>query len=258
MRIVAEIGINHQGRFQLAKELVRTAADCGAWGVKFQLYTPSKVFADDDLRQEAEMCKLTTDEYVELFQYAQRLGLRCGASVFDKDWFDWYVERFANYDFVKLASRVVQTDKDLAQYVIDKTKGEVIASVHPSMVSFDGNAMDIVEHQLDEEVITRLLCVSDYPANEQDYLDCIFTDGMNLFETVPPYYNGISDHTQGIDLALFCIAHGASIIEKHFTLDKTMYGSDHICSMTPHELELLVKVGKRLERVAAMKTLRDY
>ena len=90
--------------------------------------------------------------------------------------------------------------------------------------------------------VKYLFCKSLYPSQYKDYADQP-TDYVNS------EYYGISDHTHGIEMSLLAIARGASFVERHFTLSKTMEGSDHKCSITPEELKQLCLIGKNLQKV---------
>lgn len=211
MFIIAEIGINHMGSIPLAKHLIRLAHDNGASAVKFQLYDPHKLFSDNKtLLQEALDCQLSREQFERLYVYAANVGIDCFASVFDKERLGWAEDLGVPYH--KIATRVALDDPDLCH--------DIVATGKPVFMSI------CKEPEIYEDNIEYLVCVPKYPASPGDYAEI----RLNV-QTA-----GISDHTIGIHFALFCAKNGAKVIEKHFTIDKELPGSDHVCSMTPDEL----------------------
>lgn len=228
--LIAEIGINHMGNMGVAKELIREAANNGADAVKFQLYDPRRIFSEDRvLLEEALATQLSRVQFVELFEYAARERIACSASVFDYERLGWLGE--LSLPFIKIASRTIFSEPGLIDYVC-RASNKVI-------ISADWNALEQVKARWPQAA--RLYCVAKYPA---DYADYRLPESFSELE-----YAGLSDHTIGIETALFAIARGARIVEKHFTLSKALPGSDHACSMTPAELRDLRVFGDALYKV---------
>jgi len=225
--IIAEIGINHMGDMWSAKELIKAAKENGADAVKFQLYDPEQIFTDADLIKEGKKCMLTHDNWIELYDYATNyIRIDCFASVFDDERLSWCEDVGVKYH--KIASRVTKRNPELANKILDIGKETFIST---------GMGISKKLNHPGRENIHFMVCISKYPADIKSYL--------HKFDRIKKL-RAISDHTIGIDFALYCIAHGVTIIEKHFTLDKTLSGSDHLCSMTPSELYMLRKYGERM------------
>lgn len=268
MYLIAEIGVNHNGDVNLAREMIRAASENGANAVKFQVYNPDVVFKNDkEAREWAHKCRLSEEDRYELHSYAKDLGLDYGVSIFDNKGLEIFPLR--TLDFLKIASRTVLHDYEFTRHVIDlaiRDKIKVIASMNnelwvqapcivpwrergniPSSLTTEKDIpIEMTHPELFREGVQRLYCVSSYPSEVHQYalVPYIFKNFDDM-----PYCQGLSDHTLGIGLCLTAIAHGATIIEKHFTLDKSMPGPDQVCSMTPDELRHLRRYGDEIERI---------
>lgn len=235
MIIAAEIGINHNGDINLAHEMIRQAAISGADLVKFQLYEPKILFADEPhLIEEGERCSIKYDDFNRILDWCHEEQIKPFFSVFDETRLEWTEE--AGIDCYKLASRSILKTPEFSRKVAALGK-ETYAAL----------GMASLEHAKallgDMPNVKFLYCVSKYPAQFSDY----FGQPKNYKDS--DYY-GISDHTHGIETSLVAAGRGASFIEKHFTLSKTMDGSDHKCSITPDELSDLVKYSKLMSKAA--------
>lgn len=232
MLICAEVGINHDGDMDLCHELVRQASINGADCVKFQLYDPKEIFKDEPhLIEEGLRCTITESDFDRIMGWCEEESIEPFFSVFDETRLSW--TESAGVNKYKLASRSLKKTPDFCRKVIDTGK-EVFAST--GMVSIS-SAKDLLGSD------TRYIyCVSKYPAEFSDYKnqpkDYLNSDWF-----------GISDHTFGIENSLFAVSHGARFVEKHFTLSKTMSGSDHKCSITPSELYDLKKYSKLISKL---------
>lgn len=231
MEIIAEIGQNFNGDIALAKKMIHLVKECGADVAKFQVYDAKALFPKENNPWYDYNCKteLTKKDLVELFDECEKVGVEFMASVFDLQRVDWLEE--LGVKRYKTASRSI---RDTA--LISK----IVATKKPLIVSLgmwgEENLPEIkAENQLD-----FLYCVSKYPTEFSD-LHFSKVDFKNK-------YSGFSDHTLGITAPVIAMARGARIIEKHFTLDKTMYGPDHSGSMTPEELKQLVQFKKEIQQ----------
>jgi sialic acid synthase SpsE len=236
MEIIAEIGQNHNGDMGLAHALIDAAKAAGADTAKFQVYDAVALFPRENNPWYEYNCKteLTRPQVEDLARHCADVGIEFMASVFD-------VERVAWLEAVgmrryKLASRSV---RDSA--LIDA----VTATGKPLLVSlgmWDGADFPAVAAP---GGVNFLYCVSKYPTPPED---------LQLATVDFTRYAGFSDHTLGIVAAQVACARGARILEKHFTIDKTMYGPDHEGSMTPDELAALsafrAEAGRCLGQVA--------
>ena len=213
--IIAEIGQNHNGDLELACELIKKAKICGADVAKFQLYD-AKNFS---LRKETSGTNITAklnfpSKMLMLDRVCKEEGIEFMASVFDIKRISWLED--LNVKRYKIASRSIH-EENLINAVIETGKPVLISLgmwKQESFPSYSGN-------------ISYLYCISKYPTplNELDFSKIDFSS-----------YAGFSDHTEGVVAPITALARGAKIIEKHFTIDKTMHGPDHSGSMTPEEL----------------------
>jgi sialic acid synthase SpsE len=222
--IIAEIGQNHNGSMSLAKELIHAAMECGASIAKFQLFDAARLFPKDNnpWYEYNLSTELSYDQAEELSDYCKLIGIEFMASAFDSQRIDWLEKLGVRRH--KLASRSIH-DTELAGRMVATNK-EVIVSLgfwkSESLPNFSDNAK-----------IKFLHCVSQYPAPY---------NSIHLSQVDFNKIAGLSDHCIGISASIAAISRGATIIEKHFTLDKSMYGPDHSCSVEPQELALLVKL----------------
>tara|TARA_B100001248_G_C27356684_1_gene444197 strand:+ start:458 stop:1165 length:708 start_codon:yes stop_codon:yes gene_type:complete len=222
VEIIAEIGQNHNGDIDLAKQLIEKAKTNGADAAKFQVYDAKKLFppkAENEWYDYNCKTELKKDQVIELSNFCKDINIEFIASVFDSSRVEWL--ELINVKRYKIASRSI-LDKYLIESVI-KTKKPILISLG---MWEDKKFPDFkCENKID-----FLYCVSKYPTLLKD---------IKIKNVDFRVYSGFSDHTIGIDASCVAISRGAKIIEKHFTLDKKMYGPDHSCSMTPDELKKL-------------------
>lgn len=221
MEIIAEIGQNHNGDISFAFEMIRSAKANGADAVKFQVYDARKLFPKDNNPWFEYNCKteLSREQVFKLSEECKKIGIEFFASVFDIERVGWLqdtgVRRY------KIASRSIY-DKELISCLTRTGK--------PLLVSLGMWKEDKFPKIGNSAKAGFLYCVSKYPA---------LLSEMRLDRVDFSIYAGLSDHTIGISSAVCALARGAKIIEKHFTLDKNMYGPDHAGSMDPEELKSL-------------------
>jgi len=222
MLIVAEVGINHNGDFDSLQELVRQAKLGGADLLKVQLYSSMRLFGNDS-RSFNELPFQAVKEVKEICDF---YGIGFFASVFDEERFQWCEE--LGVTRYKIAGRTYEKDLDLVEKIV-KTGKEVFISLafNKDVVFWDSN-------------VKYFRCVGKYPTkwNEKELSPNLFTFTYNVV--------GWSDHCYGISYCLFAISKGASIIEKHFTLNKVGPHHDHIMSMNLEELKILSSYGREL------------
>lgn len=228
IEIIAEIGQNHNGDLNLAFELIREAKKAGADVAKIQVYDAVALFPKQDnpwydynLKTE-----LNRDQISRIAEECDRVGIEFLTSVFDTKRIEWLedlgVKRY------KVASRSIH-DQPLLNALIATHKPLLISLGHWDNQDFP----DLKTTQ----PVDFLYCISNYPTKLAD---------VHLSQVDFNRYSGFSDHTEGITASFAAMALGARIIEKHFTLDKTMYGPDHSCSASPVELGQLCHVRDEL------------
>ena len=256
--IIGEIGINHQGDINIAKKLIDIAAAAGCDAVKFQKRNPHKAVTEVKKNKpriwQGEMMtyleyKLKTEfgkeEYDEIDRYCKQQGIAWSASPWDMD----SVEFLAQYDipFVKLPSAMLTND-ELLTACVEKFP-RVIFSTGMSTEEEIDQAVSSLRVAKDvfgkKEPIGLLHCNSTYPAPVEELnLSAIKT----LQEKYPDFEIGYSGHEMTLGTTVASILLGASIIERHITLDRNMEGSDHSASVTPWGLFKLVSGIRELEQ----------
>lgn len=227
IEIIAEIGQNHNGDMTLAKQLIQAASELGADVAKFQLYDAKALFPKEnnpwyDYNLKTELSK---DQVHELSEVCQQHNIEFMASVFDETRIAWLealgIKRY------KVASRSIH-DQALLQALCHTNKPLIVSLGHWQEPQFPTLAAKQVDY---------LYCVSKYPTELSD---------LHFNQVDFTKYSGFSDHTIGIAASQIAMARGAKIIEKHFTLDKKMYGPDHVCSMDGDELAALCSFKNQL------------
>ena len=221
--IVAEAGINHCGSLDRALKMVEAAADAGADVVKFQSFTADKLGYDQKLTSFLKGVELSKDDHWKLNLKAHKCGIEFMSTPFSTEWVDFLVK--LGVKRLKISSGKVQ-DKVFVDYAQ--------ATGLPIIVS---NGMCTPEElaAITTPRMTVLYCVSQYPTPLHK------VDFRKMMALKNNYYNyGFSDHTQGISASVIAAASGASVIEKHFTLDRRLPGPDQICSVEPDELKQMV------------------
>lgn len=256
--IIAEAGVNHNGSLEIAKKLVRTAKDCGVDYVKFQTFKSEKLVSKNTEKasyqkenthsneSQLSMLKsleLTDKEFYKLKEYCDSLEIKFLSTPFDMDSIDFLDE--LGMEVFKIPSGEINNLPYLEK--IASKKKTIILSTGMSTLDEVSTAINILNKKGCSK-ISLLHCTTEYPAPLEDV-------NLNAMLTMKHEFNlpvGYSDHTQGIEVSLAAVALGACIIEKHFTLDKTMPGPDHKASLEPNELKELVQSIRKVE-----KTLGD-
>ena len=261
--IVAEIGGNHNGDVELGKRMIREAKACGADAVKFQLYRRCDLWTEDHLKElndglvklenvsawetkelglkdifaQVDKFAVQEKEHIEFFNCARECGIDYGTSTFTKKDVDFCIDqKVAN---LKVASCDV-TNLDLIEYVISKDYPTHIALGMASLAEIEA-IVNLIPEKCRHNV-TLLHCVSLYPPKDE-------LVNLKFIETLRRNFGmavGYSDHTLGFEIPLAAVAMGASVIEKHFTLDKNMPGWDHRVSADPSEMKIICSASKRI------------
>jgi N,N'-diacetyllegionaminate synthase len=254
--IIAEAGVNHNGSLEMAFELIDAASDAGADVVKFQtfkaenLVTQSAAKADYQLgttdvqETQFEMIKkleLSYDMHLKLISRCKEKGIRFSSTGFDTSSLDVLIE--LGVDFLKVPSGEI-TNLPYLRHV--GTKGlPIILSTGMSTMQEVKDAVRILEQAGSKKSdITVLHCNTEYPTPMEDVnLRAILSMENELGVKV-----GYSDHTLGIEVPIAAVALGATVIEKHFTLNRTMEGPDHAASLEPDELKQMVYSIRNIEK----------
>jgi N-acetylneuraminate synthase len=252
--IIAEAGSNHDGKFEQAKKLIDIAADAGVDAVKFQTFLADKIIAKTGLKTEYmekvgmkgtvydifKKIELPREWLPELARYADREGLIFLSSTFDKEGVDLLDE--IGVPAFKIASGEL-TNLPLLKYTAEKGK-PLIISTGASALDEIKEAITVIRSAGNEDVIL-LHCVSSYPAAIED----VNIKSMITMRQTFQLLTGYSDHTLGIVAPLVAVAMGAVMIEKHFTLNRSLPGPDHSYALEPQELEAMVETIRTVEKL---------
>lgn len=252
--IVAEAGVNHNGSLDLAKRLIDVAAEAGADAVKFQTFRANRLASPaapkagyqlqttDSGESQYQMLKrleLSREAHYVLKDYCSERNIVFLSTPFDEESADLLEE--LKVPLYKLGSGEV-TNWPLLRHIACKGK-PVILSTGMSFLSEVEEAVRILRDGGCPQIVL-LHCVTNYPADAQDAnLKAIQT--MALALQIPV---GYSDHTVGVEVAIAAVAVGARVIEKHFTLDRSLSGPDHRASLEPEELKSMVSGIRTVER----------
>jgi len=253
--IVAEAGINHNGNMEVARKMVVAAHKAGADAIKFQTFKAEKVISqfapkagyqlittspDESQLEMAKKLELSFDDFRELSNYCSGIGIMFLSTAFDEESLYFLMELGQKY--IKIPSGEVTNLPYLRKAGAMNRK--IIMSTGMMDLNEIGSAIDILtDAGTDRKNITLLHCNTQYPTPMED---------VNLFamKTIQKRYGldvGYSDHTLGIEIPLAAVALGATVIEKHFTLDKSMKGPDQTASLNPDELAAMVKAIRNVE-----------
>ena len=251
--IVAEAGVNHNGRLDFAERLVEVASSAGCDAVKFQTFEPELLAAPTagtaeyqreaagDHATQLDMLRslaLSHEAHGHLKRCAEALGLLFLSTPFDEPSAD-FLDALGVPAF-KISSGDL-TNLPFLRHVARKGR-PMLLSTGMSTLTESLQAVEAVEHEGVDQ-IGLFHCVSSYPTPAED---CNLL-AMGTLRAASGRPTGWSDHTEGIDLAVAAVALGAELIEKHFTLDRSLPGPDHRASLEPRELEALVRSVRRVE-----------
>jgi N-acetylneuraminate synthase len=245
--IIAEAGINHNGNITLAKKLIDAAKDAGADAIKFQTHIPEKemlketVTADyvgESLFDLLKRVELSKKDHVELKNYATDKGLLFLSTPFSKEAVDMLEE--LGVIAYKVGSGEM-TNLPLLGYIATKNKTMIISTGMSTFEEIE-ETVNFVK-KLNNNLIL-LHCTSTYPTKYEDV-------NLRVIEHLRENFKipvGLSDHSIGIYTALAAVVLGACVIEKHFTISRDLPGPDQNASITPNELEELVKGVRAIEK----------
>lgn len=249
VKIIAEIGINHNGDINICKKLIDVASDAGCDMVKFQKRTIDLVYTKELLashrdspwgttqREQKEGLEFNDEQYGEINSYCQKKHIDWFASAWDIK-SQQFLRKF-NCKFNKIASAMI-ISKDFLHEVAQEKKHTFISTGMSTMEQIKDAVEIFTQHQCPFELMHT---VSTYPMPDKDAnLMCIKTLQEEFSCNV-----GYSGHETGLAISYAAVALGATSIERHITLDRTMYGSDQSASIEPHGLRQLVGAIRKIE-----------
>jgi N,N'-diacetyllegionaminate synthase len=254
--IIAEAGVNHNGDLNIAKQLIDAAVIAGVDYIKFQSFVAEKLvtktakkaeyqaknIGDDDDSQFNMLKKLelSHESHLALMKYCKQKGINFFSTAFDIDGLNYL--NSLELPLFKIPSGEITNFPYLR--TIASFGKPVILSTGMCFESDIKNALDVlIRFGLNKSIITILHCNTDYPTLMKDV-------NLNAMLSIRDAFGveiGYSDHTLGIEVPIAAVALGAKIIEKHFTLDRTLPGPDHIASLEPNELKDMVKAIRNIE-----------
>lgn len=283
--VIAEAGVNHNGDIKKALALIDVAADAGADVVKFQTFIPEEVISEAAPKAEYQMrttdagqsqlemargLKLSDEEHHQLVAHCAKRGIRFLSTPFDRFSLQFLV-RELKVDCLKIPSGEITN----APLLLDAARSGLpiilstgmctlddirdalgvlafgwIGSGEPSRAAFAAAFATDAGRRAVAEKLTLLHCTTEYPTPYEDV-------NLRAMSTLAQAFGipvGLSDHTPGVAVSLAGVALGATVIEKHFTLDRSLPGPDHLASLAPEELKALVEGVRQVE--AAMGSER--
>ena len=260
--IIAEAGVNHNGLLEIAKKLIDVAVDVGADAVKFQTFKADKIVTRAASKARYQIKNMGTKESQldmlkklelspasqrTLFSYCKKKQIIFMSTPFDEESADLLDQ--LGMSIFKIASGEI-TNKPLIQHVANKGK-PIILSTGMSFLGEVEKAINWIRKVKKRttcasvvQPLTLLHCVSNYPAALPD----VNLLAMKTMEKALGLPVGYSDHTVGIEIPIAAVALGATVIEKHFTLDRDMPGPDHKASLEPRELKSMVLAIRNIEK----------
>lgn len=254
--IIAEAGVNHNGSLDLAKKLIDKAVEAGVDIIKFQTFKSEKLVSkaakqaeyqqrnigkkDEGQLAMLKKLELTQADHEELITYCNEKGIRFFSTAFDMDSIDYL--HSLNMGLWKIPSGEITNYpylRKIAQY-----QEPVILSTGMCELSDIEAALNVLlQFGVKKEQITVLHCNTEYPTPFADVnLKAMLEIGKKFGVQI-----GYSDHTKGIEVPIAAVALGATVIEKHFTLDKNMEGPDHKASLEPDDLKAMVSAIRNIE-----------
>ncbi len=254
--IIAEAGVNHNGSLEIAKLLVDKAVEAGTDIIKFQTFKSEKLVSKSAKQAEYQQknigkqggsqldmlksLELSEDEHRELLDYCKKNGIRFLSTAFDMDSIEFL--HSLNLGLWKIPSGEV-TNYPYLRKIAQYHEPVILSTGMCEMSDIEVAIKVLVENGLSVDQITVLHCNTEYPTPFKDVnLKAMLTIGDKFGVKI-----GYSDHTMGIEVPIAAVALGATIIEKHFTLDKKMEGPDHKASLEPDELKAMVTAIRNIE-----------
>tara|TARA_X000000368_G_scaffold264012_1_gene209030 strand:- start:15084 stop:16100 length:1017 start_codon:yes stop_codon:yes gene_type:complete len=255
VKIIAEAGVNHNGDINLAKELINIASDANADYIKFQSfkaenlatkeaeksdYQKSNTKNNDTQYNMLKSLELSKKDHIELINYCQYKDIKFLSSAFDLDSLDFLLK--LECELIKIPSGEINN-----YYYLEKISHQeipVILSTGMSTINEIESAIKILtSNKLSINDITILHCNTEYPTPMIDV-------NLKAMLKIKERFNvdiGYSDHTLGIEVPIAAVALGARVIEKHFTIDRSLKGPDHACSLEPLELKNMIDAIRNIE-----------
>jgi N,N'-diacetyllegionaminate synthase len=264
--IIAEAGVNHNGDLKNAFKLVDAAVEAGVDYVKFQTFKSEKLVSasakkadyqmentqngSDSQFQMLKKLELTKKDHDELIAYCKNKGIKFFSTAFDLDSLKYLAE--IGLEMVKIPSGEI-TNLPYLKLAAQLFKRVILSTGMASMSEIQNAVKVFMDHGVKLTNISILHCNTEYPTPMVDVnLKAMLTIKDEIGTEI-----GYSDHTLGIEVPIAAVALGATIIEKHFTLERTMEGPDHAASLEPEELISMVKAIRNIELAMSGSGLKE-
>lgn len=253
--IIAEAGVNHNGDIDMAKRLIDVAKSSGADYVKFQTFKADKLVSHTAKKADYQVIntkeegsqldmlkklELSRDDHHVLIDYCNKLGIKFLSTAFDPE--SLLFLHSLNLDLWKIPSGEI-TNRPYLEAIGSFNKKTVLSTGMCTLEEIN-NALEVLYNAgCDKQNITVLHCTTNYPTPlEEVNLRAMLTIGSTFDISI-----GYSDHTMGIEVPTAAVALGAKVIEKHFTLDRSLPGPDQLASLEPRELKAMVESIRNIE-----------
>ncbi|TXT30682.1 MAG: N-acetylneuraminate synthase [Chitinophagaceae bacterium] len=264
--IIAEAGVNHNGDIELAKKLIDVAVDAGVDYVKFQTFKSEGLVSkfakkaayqientQDAVESQFQMLKkleLSRSQHFELVQYCNSKNISFFSTAFDLDSLSFLKE--LGLKIVKIPSGEI-TNLPYLRKASSLFKEVIISTGMSSMLEIK-EALDVfLQAGILKNNITILHCNTEYPTPMSD----VNLNAMLAIQTMFGVKVGYSDHTMGIEVPIAAVALGGKLIEKHFTLDRSLPGPDQLASLEPDELKDMVKLIRNIEKAIGGSGIKE-
>ena len=255
--IIAEAGVNHNGSIDLAKQLIDKAVEAGVDIIKFQTFKSEKLVSkaakqaeyqqrnigkkDEGQLAMLKKLELSQADHEELIAYCSEKGIRFFSTAFDMDSIDYL--HSLNMGLWKIPSGEI-TNYPYLRKIAKYQEPVILSTGMCELTDIEAALSVLLQFGVTKEQITILHCNTEYPTPFADVnLKAMLEIGEKFGVQI-----GYSDHTKGIEVPIAAVALGATVIEKHFTLDKNMEGPDHKASLEPDELKAMVSAIRNIEQ----------
>ena len=255
--IIAESGVNHNGSLEIAKHLVDEASSAGVDIIKFQTFKAEKLVSKAAKQAEYQKknigkgvetqyamlkkLELSNEQHEELIAYCKLKNIRFFSTAFDMDSIDYL--HSLNLGLWKIPSGEI-TNYPYLKKIASYNEPIILSTGMCELADIENAINVLVANGVSKDVITVLHCNTEYPTPMKD----VNLKAMLEIKEKFGVKVGYSDHTEGIEVPIAAVALGATVIEKHFTLDKNMEGPDHKASLEPSELRAMVKSIRNIEQ----------
>ena len=258
--IIAEAGVNHNGDIEKAKQLVDAAVNAGVDYVKFQTFKADTIVSpsakkakyqsnnigdgDDSQYKMLKKLELSEENHIELINYCNKKGIKFFSTAFDVEGINYL--HSLNFDFFKIPSGEI-TNYPYLRTIAEKKKPIILSTGMATLAEIEYALNILFTFGANKDNITVLHCNTEYPTPMID----VNLKAMNTIGETFGVNIGYSDHTLGIEVPTAAVALGATVIEKHFTLDRNLSGPDHRASLEPKELKSMVSAIRNIEKAIA-------